>query len=128
MIRQDTPSGTYSYDGTTADTTSANVTMSITPSAGFQVFNAGTLVSQTDSEGLHVYNASGTEEVAAGLLNASPAIYGLAVLPYGESLLQQVGGVIGYTGGGGTATSSTQVSLTGGSRRRSARHRPRSSP
>jgi len=45
-----------------------------------------------DSGGLHVYDASSNEEVRAGLLNATPAIYGLGVRPYGGTHLQQVGG------------------------------------
>lgn len=55
---------------------------------------SGHEVTRIDSTGLHVYNSSGTEEVAAGLLNSSPVQYGLAVLPYGGSLLQAVVGFL----------------------------------
>lgn len=55
---------------------------------------SGNLLVRLDPTGLHVYNATGTEEVRAGLLNASPAIYGLGVLPFGGAQLQQVGGVL----------------------------------
>lgn len=57
---------------------------------------AGNILVQLDSNGLHVYNASGTEEVALGLLNSSPAQYGLAVLPAvpGATTLQRVGGAV----------------------------------
>lgn len=54
----------------------------------------GTLRASFDEEGLHFYDASGTEQVRLGELNASPAVYGLGVLPPGGGSLQRVGGYV----------------------------------
>lgn len=53
---------------------------------------AGNVIVQVDVNGIHIYNDAGTEEARFGILNDSPAIYGLGVLPYGGSELQQVAG------------------------------------
>lgn len=65
---------------------------------GVQSYDSnGKLVTQQDSTGFHVYNTSAQEEARLGQLNASPAIYGVAVAPSTGSApgtLQQVGGSI----------------------------------
>lgn len=65
----------------------------LNPATGVPVMFIG-----TDTNGipaLKVFSPNGTEEVRLGELSTSPALYGLAVLPYGGSQLQQVGGVVG---------------------------------
>lgn len=64
-------------------------------STGNQVLLLGTQVNGAD--GLGVYNGS-TLEVLMGLINATPPMYGLAVLPYGGTAMQQVGGGISLSG------------------------------
>ena len=68
---------------------------------------SGNEVTRLDSTGFHAYNASSTEEVRVGLLNASPAIYGLGVLPAAGGSLQQIDGFI-------SATVTTLLTITGG--------------
>lgn len=80
--------GLYYYNG-------SGTKISQYDQTGLHFYDAtGHEVVRLDQTGLHVYNDSGTEEVAAGLLNPSPAIYGLGVLPHGGTQLQQVGGFL----------------------------------
>jgi hypothetical protein len=77
--------------------------------AGFHSYDtSGNEVTRTDATGLHVYNSSGTEEVAAGLIAAS--LYGLAVLPYGASTMQQVAGT--ETSAAGALSNTTVTTWT----------------
>lgn len=76
--------------------------------------STGAPVVELGPDGLKVLDDSGVTQVAAGLLNASPAMYGLAVLPAGASSgtpLQRVGGKVASTGTGGTTTSAIAVTL-----------------
>lgn len=74
----------------------------------------GNIVNKFDQAGQHVYDDSGTEEVRLGLLNTSPPIYGLGVLPYGGTQLQQVGGTLfGFSGSTYTTTSTAWVAPPG---------------
>ena len=76
---------------------------------------SGNEVVRIDSLGLHVYDDTMTEQVAAGLLNSSPAQYGLGVLPYGGTELQLVGGVLEATGANETGVTSTSWTNVSGS-------------
>ena len=80
--------------------------------AGNQVLLLGT--QSNGLNGLGVYNGS-TIETMLGLINASPAIYGLAVRPYGLSALQQVSGWLssGALSASGVSTSSHYVTFSG---------------
>jgi len=61
-------------------------------SAGVKIIQLG---KQADGTyGLSQFNPAGTELARMGQLSTSPAIYGVAVLPYGGSTLQQVGGTL----------------------------------
>ena len=75
---------------------------------------SGHVTTKVDATGFHFYDPSGTEEVRVGQLNASPQIYGLGVLPYGGSELQQVGGFIGITPTGVTGATNTAYTAFGG--------------
>lgn len=84
---------------------------------GVQVFDAnGVDLVTVDNAGLHVYNAAGIEEVRAGKLNTGPDIYGLGVLPYGGTHLQQVVGIMSAQGNDTTnVTSTTDTAIVNGS-------------
>jgi hypothetical protein len=69
---------------------------------------------QLNANGLEVYNGS-TLEVQVGLVSSSPTIYGLAVLPYGGSQLQQVGGAIFAEPQGAPNVTNTTATPFGGS-------------
>ena len=68
---------------------------------------------EVNASGLEVYNGA-TLEVQAGQISSSPSIYGLAVRPYGGSLLQQVGGTISVSGLSAiNVTNTTWANFTG---------------
>ena len=107
LVLQIDASGLHVYDG------SGGLLVSLTTSGltagGVSLTSAGLAAGggvEVNSNGLEVYNGS-TLEVLAGLLSASPVIYGLGVLPHGGSQLQQVGGAIS-----GAVTSASNVTNT----------------
>lgn len=65
---------------------------------------------EVNSNGLEVYDGS-TLRVQAGVISSSPALYGLAVRPIGVSVMEQVGGTVSASGGGGTATPTAVADL-----------------
>lgn len=73
----------------------------VNPATGAQVMFVG--VDDSGVPGVFIYDSTGTEQVRLGELATSPALYGLAVLNAGGTL-QQVAGIDGASGGGGTAT------------------------
>jgi hypothetical protein len=78
--------------------------------------NGATLV-KLDSAGLHQYDEFGNLVASMGLLNGSPAIYGLGVAPEPGAALQQVRGVLSSTGLGvsGVSTGGSNVTFPGAS-------------
>ena len=64
----------------------------LNPATGLPIMFLG--VDASGAPGLHVYDTSGVEQVRLGELATTPTLYGLGVLPYGASILQQIGGAI----------------------------------
>ena len=77
--------------------------------SGIHMYNvSGVEIITIDQMGFHVNNTSAQEEARLGLLNSSPAIYGLGVAPSPGSTLQQVAGVLNAF----TSTTQTTTSTT----------------
>jgi hypothetical protein len=74
--------------------------------------SAGNKRLQLDENGLRQYDPSGKLILQLGTLNASPAVYGLGVLPYGGTQLQLVGGTLSATGLSASSVNTSNANVT----------------